>query len=332
MKVYAGIDQFTPPSAGITLTIGNFDGVHLGHQRILKRAREVAGSLGTPVVVLTFEPHPLAVLTPQRAPARLTTLPEKLHLLRASGVDVCIVQRSEPALLSQSAAEFLRELVHSCRPRALIEGPDFNFGRGRGGSTQTLRDFAARLEFAVHVIDIARCEELPGRPSMHSAAIREALRAGRVDVAQAMLGRPYRIVGRVTGGAGRGRRLGFPTANLGEIPHQLPQPGIYAAVAQLENQEMRLAATNLGPQPTFGEGTPRVEAHLLDWNGVLADQMLGLHFLARLRDQQRFKDAQELAAQIRRDVEATRRYEPLVAQLREFPAVPVKHEPGTGWD
>ena len=323
MQVFHEIERFTPPPGGITLTIGNFDGVHRGHQRIVQKAREVAADLGTPACALTFEPHPLAVIAPAQAPGRLVTLDEKLHLLGALGVEVCIVMPSEPALLHQPAETFLTSLTARCRPRALVEGPDFNFGRGRAGSVQTLHALADRLGFTVHVIETARCDELPSVPSVHSAAIRAALREGRVDIAQHMLGRPYRIVGTVAPGAGRGGGLGFPTANLDAIPHLLPQQAVYAAVAQLEDDRLHLAAVNIGGQPTFGPGAPQVEAHLLDWDAALRGQRLGLHFLARLRAQTCFSSPGELGAQIQRDVAATRTRAAALSQLRQARPLPL---------
>jgi riboflavin kinase/FMN adenylyltransferase len=318
MEVCDGIAHFTPPPTGITLTIGNFDGVHRGHERIIATARAVAVALGTPMVAMTFEPHPLAVIAPERTPARLATAAEKLHLLERCGVGVCIVVRSEPALLSLSAEAFLTQLSEQCRPRVIVEGADFNFGRGRGGSVQTLRAFADRLGFSVHLVETACCTDLPEAPTIRSSAIRAALRDGRVEVARAMLGRPHRIVGTVGGGAGRGASLGFPTANLEGIPHLVPQRAVYAALAQLEDGSRHPAAVNVGLQPTFEQSAPRVEAHLLDFCASLRGRHLGLHFLARLRGQQRFARVDDLLAQIRRDAAATRTYA-AAALLREGP-------------
>ena len=323
MEVCHGIDAFIAPPAGTTLTIGNFDGVHRGHRHILNTARQVAGELNTPLVAMTFEPHPMSVVAPSRAPARLVTAEEKTQLLASCGVDVCIVARSEPALLEQSAEEFLDNLVRRCRPRAFVEGLDFNFGRGRTGSVQTLRDAAKRLGFAVHAVDTLRCEELPGSPAVRSAAVRAALRGGRVEVARAMLGRPYRIVGTVGTGAGRGAGLGFPTANLDDIPHAIPGEAVYAAVAELTDGALHLAAVNVGPQPTFDQGMPTVEAYLLDWEGSLVGQRLGLHFIARLRPQQRFAGGDELAAQVQRDVAATRAHSEAPTQIARAPRIPL---------
>ena len=306
MKVYDGIDSFQPPRDGIVLTVGNFDGVHRGHRQLIETARQRAAELGVPAVALTFEPHPRAVLAPHRAPPCLTTLSEKLALLGSLGLDATVVARSTPALLGKAAEQFLSELVASCRPRVIVEGPTFNFGRDRAGSVETLRKWAGQLGFAVIVIDELYSDELAARPAISSSAVRRALQEGRVGDANAMLGRPYRISGVVGGGEQRGTRLGFPTANLAEIPHLLPGAGVYAAVAQLADGALYLAAANIGPQPTFQQSESRVEAHLLDYSGRLRGQRLGLHMLARLRGQMRFAGAEQLAAQIRRDVEQAR--------------------------
>ncbi len=316
MEVVHGLESFVAPAAGIVLTIGNFDGVHLGHARILETARQVAVRLAAPVVAMAFEPHPLAVLAPERAPANLTTLAEKLALLERCGAERCVVLRSNAALLATEAEDFLASLVAHCRPRAFVEGPDFNFGRGRGGSVETLARNAARWGYEVHRVPAVHCEGLPTRPTVGSSSIRQALRDGRVEEANALLGRPYRIVGTTGHGAGRGTTLGFPTANLERIAHLLPQDAVYAAVGQLEGDELRLAAVNIGPQPTFSEPRTRVEVHLLDYGGDLRGRRVGLHFLARLRPQAKFAGPRELTRQISADVAATRAFEPEVDALR----------------
>jgi riboflavin kinase/FMN adenylyltransferase len=316
MEVTRRLEQFVAPSQGVVLTVGNFDGVHLGHAHIIATARRVAARFDAPVVALTFEPHPLAVLAPERAPARLTTPAEKLAHLERCGVERCIVLRSAPALLATEAEDFLASLVAHCRPRAIVEGPDFNFGRGRGGSIETLERHAARWGYELHRVGAVHCDALPTRPTVGSSSIRQALRDGRIDQARAMLGRPYRIVGTTGHGAGRGATLGFPTANLGGIVHLLPQEAVYACVVQLDDAALHLAAVNIGPQPTFAEERARVEVHVLDFAGDQRGRRMGLHFLARLRTQTKFAGPAELIRQIREDVTATRAFEPEVDALR----------------
>jgi riboflavin kinase/FMN adenylyltransferase len=323
MKVFTSLDTFGAPPQGAVLSIGNFDGVHRGHARLIQTAHALAERHGAPVAVLTLHPHPLAVLAPERAPTPLTTLAEKLALLERLGVDNGIVLRTDSAVLAQQAVDFLARLVAHCRPRALVEGPDFRFGRGRLGSIATLQEHAATWGYEVHVVPAVHCLELPTHPTISSTSIRQALRDGRVAEANAMLGRPYRVAGVVGGGAGRGVGLGFPTANLDRIVHLLPQEAVYAGIAQLVGGALHLAAVNVGPQPTFAQSQPRVEAHLLDYQGDLCGQRLALYFLTRLREQQRFPDAHALAAQLTRDVAATRALSPQIADLRRNGLVPL---------
>lgn len=316
MEVFSSLEKYSAPPTSVVLTIGNFDGVHRGHTGLIEAAQKVAERWSAALTVITLHPHPLAVLAPERAPALLTTLEEKLALLERAGVAQCIVLRSEPALLAQRPDDFLASLVAHCRPRALVEGPDFNFGRGREGSVETLKKSAQRWGYQVHVVGAVHCRELPTAPIIRSSSIRQALLDGRVEEANAMLGRAYRVVGTTGGGTGRGAALGFPTANLDRIVHLLPQEAVYAAVAQLEGGGLHLAAVNIGPQPTFSEDRPRVEAHLLDFTEELRGRRLGLHLLARLREQTRFSRLDELATQLRCDVAATRRFSGGMERLR----------------
>lgn len=302
-----GLNNFEPPAGGSVLAIGNFDGVHRGHQALLRRARAVAEPLGVPVVVLTFEPHPLAVLAPQRAPARLTTLDERLALLEAAGADVTIVEPATRAFLSVDPRAFVERLAGRCRPRAIVEGPTFRFGRDRAGDVMLLRSLGAELGFEVHVLEQVRCASIDHDPPINSSAIRRLLAEGRVEHAAAMLGRPHRIVGVVGSGEARGRTLGFPTANLEQIPQMLPAHGVYAAVAQLAGDTLHLAAVNIGPQPTFDQAAARVEAHLLDFLGDLHGRRLGLWWLRRLRGQRRFDSPDALRRQLKQDVAQVRR-------------------------
>lgn len=319
MIVSQGFEHFSPPAAGVALSVGNFDGAHRGHARIVAAVREVAAHLGALPAVMTFDPHPLVVLAPERAPQRLTTLAERLTLLERLGVQQILVLRSEPGLLACEAEDFLASLVAHCRPRALVEGPDFNFGAGRRGSIDTLRVNAARWGYELHVVPAVQCDELASRPTISSSSVRQALRDGRVDDANTMLGRPYRIVGVTTGGAGRGAHLGFPTANLARIPQMLPQQAVYAAIAQLEDGALHAAAVNIGSQPTFADEHVRVEAHLLDFGGDLRGRRVGLYFLARLRAQLGFISRNALIEQITRDVAATRQAVKAVGHFEPLP-------------
>ncbi len=322
MSDCTAFDVYQSPPGGAVVSIGNFDGVHRGHAAIIAALREHAGRHAVPAVAVTLDPHPLAVLAPERAPPTLTTAAERATLLRRAGADAVVVLRSEPALLAMPAEDFLAHFVQRLRPRAFVEGADFNFGKARGGSIETLRQHAARYGYEVHTVDTFRAAELASAPRVSSSSIRQALVDGRLDDANAMLGRPYRIVGRVAPGDARGRTIGFPTANLAEVPHMLPQEAVYAGAAQLESGALHAAAVNVGSQPTFGGQQSRVEAHLLDYSGDLVGRRVGIHFLARLRPQQRFANVAALVEQIRRDVaQARERFAAAGEVLARLPAL-----------
>lgn len=306
MDTFSGLNEFRAPSSGVVLTIGNFDGVHLGHRALLDRARSPADACHAPIVVLTFDPHPLRVLRPDCAPPQLSTLTERLALLEHFGADHVIVQPSSRAFLEKSPEQFIGELVECVRPRAIIEGRTFSFGRDRAGSVETLREHAVRYAYAVDVVDELHCDRVAENPPINSSAIRAALCEGRVEDATAMLGRPHRITGVVSRGDGRGAGLGFPTANLDAIAQLVPAHGVYAAHAQLGAGALRPAAVNIGLQPTFEQTRPRVEAHLLDFDGALRGRRIGLYLVARLRDQIAFSSVEALSVQLSRDVIATR--------------------------
>lgn len=288
--------------------VGNFDGVHRGHQALIQLSRSVAADLQCPVVAMTFEPHPLAILRPAAAPARLTTAGERAALLAHHGVDTLIVLTADRDLLETPAEVFFEKTMLRCRPRAMVEGPTFNFGRGRSGSVDSLRDLARRHRFAFHLCDELRCTELADQPAINSTAVRAALRHGQIGRARAMLGRPHRLVGRVVRGEGRGATLGYATANLDDIAQMLPASCVVAAIAQLDDDSLHAAAVNIGPQPTFAQPGVRVEAHLIDFDGDLCGRQLGLHLLSALREPRRFETAYDLADQLRRDVQVVRQH------------------------
>ena len=319
MQAYESLSSFEPPPRGSVVTVGNFDGVHLGHQRLIAAARQQAQRHGLPVIVATFDPHPLAVVAPQHAPPRLTTLAERVALMRKLGADHVLVIRACRKFLALSARAFLEHLAQRCRPRVIVEGPTFTFGRHRSGTVETLRDYAARYGYEVVIVQELHVGNRENRPAVNSSAIRAALRAGDVDTANEMLGRPYRITGRVVTGDRRGRTIGFPTANLDDIPHLLPRQAVYAAVAQLDDGELRMAAVNIGPQPTFAQSGARVEAHLLDYAGELHERLLGLHLIKCLRDQQAFDDVEQLKDQLARDVARTRELAAALQTGRQCP-------------
>jgi riboflavin kinase/FMN adenylyltransferase len=308
MRVFRSLDELERDRAAVaggTLSVGNFDGVHLGHQRILARAAELA----RPVAVMTFDPHPLAVLNPAQAPPVMTPTPYRLELLAAAGVDAALVVSTDRELLAMEPEQFVEQVVVArFAPRAMVEGPNFGFGRGRRGDIDLLRGLGRRFGFDVQVVEqVAR--PLPGHSSprpISSTLVRRLISGGNVEAARACLGRPYRLIGEPTSGAGRGRRIGFPTVNLAPGGQLLPADGVYAAVADCEPHRGP-AAVNIGPSPTFGRDESVVEAHLLDFEGTLECERLSLDLLARLRGVEKFDSPEALAEQIGRDVADTRR-------------------------
>jgi len=307
VKVHFGLEQVDPPIERAVLTIGNFDGFHRAHQQLLAQAGLHAANTGGPVVVLTFEPHPLTVVAPTKAPPRLSPLEEKLRCFAEAGADVAVVARSDPGLLGLEAERFVEEVVRRrFQPTHIVEGPSFGFGRGRKGTADTLRRLAAAFGCEVHIVEPVTLQVDEGETLLVSSSlIRRLIREGKVRRAALCLGRPYALIGTVVEGERRGATLGFPTANL-QIREQLvPGHGVFAGNAVLEGAR-HPCAVSIGAKPTFDGQATIIEAHLLDFGGDLYGKTLRLEFDRRLREQQRFGSPEALAAQLHRDVEAVR--------------------------
>ncbi|HKS68825.1 MAG TPA: bifunctional riboflavin kinase/FAD synthetase [Ktedonobacterales bacterium] len=307
MQIVYDFGPATVPALGpAVLTIGFFDGVHLGHQRLIERAGVLAAERGVAAVAVTFWPHPSAILRPDAAPPLLTTLAEKLRLLGELGrLAATVVLPFDEALSRQSPEVFLDTIAAFCRPVALVEGPDFAMGHKRAGDLAFLRAAGERRGFAVETHE----ERVDGE-RVSSTRIRTLLRAGEAEAATRLLGRPYSLVGEVVEGDRRGRLLGFPTANLRlDARTLLPANGVYAVRVRLpgEARAAHPAVCNIGVRPTFG-GEPRliVEVHLLDAAMDLYGLTLAVEVVARLRDERRFAGVDELKAQIGADAERAR--------------------------
>lgn len=293
-----------PPSAcrDGALSIGNFDGVHRGHAALMAELRRQAMAVHGPAVAITFDPHPGQLLRPGVSPPPLTTMAERARLLHAAGADHVVILQTTPELLRLSAEEFFDRVIRGhFAARALVEGSNFRFGRDRGGDVTTLADLCARHGMTMDVVEPILVD---GEPVSSSRA-RLALERGAVDEAAACLGRPYALTGTVGRGQRRGNTLGFPTANLEQVETVVPADGVYAVRAWHEGRAWP-AAANIGPNPTFGEGRRKIEAHLIDFSDDLYDQSLTVEFLQRLRDTRPFRDATELVAQLREDVARAR--------------------------
>lgn len=305
MDVFEGHRRLDRALRAPAIALGNFDGVHLGHQHLLARARALAA--GGELCVLTFEPHPARLLAPERAPRALTTRARKLELLAAAGVDACVVEPFDDALSQRSPAGFA-ELVlqRGLGARHVVVGTDFRFGHGRAGTAATLAELGRSLGFTATAVDAL----VVGGAVASSSRIRALLAAGDVGAAAAVLGRTFDVEGEVVRGAGRGKGLGVPTANVATSTETLPQPGIYAVWAErlARAPGVRLAgAASLGTNPTFGAGALTLEVHLVDWDGDLYGEPLRVGFVERLRGEERFPDVASLVRQMERDLAAVRR-------------------------
>ena len=292
------------------VTIGNFDGVHLGHRRLLEAVRAAVGPAGR-VVAVTFDPDPAMVLG-HPSPARLMSLTRRQRALRRHGADEVLVLETTADLLSSAPETFLDRLETAFGgvPSVMVEGPDFRFGHRRAGGVEDLRRFGAARGFEVHVEAERRARLQSGlEMPVRSSAIRELLRLGRVEDASVLLGEPHVLDGVVVQGDQRGRTIGIPTANLDLGGTLLPADGVYAGLATLPDGSIHPAAISIGTKPTFKE-TPRVaEIHVVDWAGTLDDYgwRLEASLVRRLRGQYRYDDLPSLLAQIDRDITAVRR-------------------------
>jgi riboflavin kinase/FMN adenylyltransferase len=281
------------------VAIGNFDGVHRGHVAIVKRLLERAEAVGGRAIVFTFDPHPVRILRPDQCPPPLTWTERKAELLAAQGVDWIVAYPTDEALLQLSAAEFFQQIVcDALAARALVEGPNFYFGHNREGNVERLAELSATAGIT---LDVVAPVEIGGE-IVSSSRVRELIHAGQVEEAGKLLSAPYRIRGMVTHGAGRGAKIGFPTANLSAIDTLLPAQGVYAGRAIVGDASYP-AAINLGPSPTFGDAMIRVEVHLIGLAEPLYGQPLEVDFLARLRDIRPFESPAALVEQLKRDIE-----------------------------
>jgi riboflavin kinase/FMN adenylyltransferase len=288
---------------GGAVAIGNFDGVHQGHARIVARLLQRAQALGGPSVVFTFDPHPVRILRPADAPPPLTWTDRKASLLAELGVDAVIAYPTDEALLALAPEEFFRHIVTGAlAARAMVEGPNFYFGRGRAGTIDVLRRLTAAAGIELEVVEPV----VEGGHIVSSSRVRRLISAGRVGEARGLLTQPYRIRGMVVHGAGRGAKVGFGTANLNAIDTLLPAVGVYAGRGFVNNSVWP-AAINVGPNPTFGQAELKVEAHLIGWDGTpLYGQPLEIDFLARLREVRKFAGVDELKEQLTADIGAAR--------------------------
>lgn len=307
MRIYRHYQTLPDEARGAAIAIGNFDGVHLGHQAVIGEAGRIARDTGAPWAVLTFEPHPRRVFQPDQPPFRLTPFRAKARALEAMGVDAMIVQRFNRTFSQRPAEDFVRDvLVDGFGARHVVAGYDFVFGHNRGGNCEMLLAMGQELGFGFTAVSAVEAE---GGAVYSSTGIRDCLRAGDMRGAAAILGRPFAIEGRVASGDKRGRQIGFPTLNLHLGSVVRPALGVYAVRAGLHDgggTRWIDGVANVGKRPTFGGEDVILEAHLLDFDGDLYGQLVVVSLIEHIRAEKRFDGVDALRAQIAADTERAR--------------------------
>jgi riboflavin kinase / FMN adenylyltransferase len=292
------IAQFSETRKPTAVTIGNFDGVHVGHQKILRGVIERARSMDAMSAVLTFYPHPARILRPEVAPGLLETLPQRLAEFETLGMDAALVLKFDQELAKASAEEFARRfLVETLRTRAVLVGANFRFGHKQAGDVKLLAKLGGKNGFEVEIVEPVLVD---GRV-VSSSEIRQAVREGRVDDAGLMLGRPFALAGEIRTGTGLGRKVVVPTLNLATEQEILPKTGVYATEVVLGGKTYR-AVTNVGVRPTFDGQKLAIESHLLEFSGTVTSGAMTVKFLTRLRDEQKFAGSEALREQILKDI------------------------------
>lgn len=303
MKILRGL--YSLDAQHVALTIGNFDGVHLGHQALLNELRAAAQARGLPIAVVIFEPHPREFFTPQQAPTRLTNLREKLELFDSLGVDRVHVCRFNTRFSQMSAADFIHALHEKLFAKFVLIGDDFRFGSGRGGDFALMEKIGLQRGFAVQAVHTIMHHGV----RISSTAVRAALAEGNMRTAQTYLGRPYSISGRVEHGDGLGRKLGFPTANIQLKHNRPPLSGIFVVQAHAEGMGVLQGVASLGVRPTVhSDGRAVLEVHLFEFAQQIYNKHMRLDFLHKLRSEEKYPDLETLTRQIALDVENAKRW------------------------
>jgi riboflavin kinase / FMN adenylyltransferase len=297
-------EGFGEDRAPTAVTIGNFDGVHRGHQKILRSVIERAQAGGWMSAVLTFDPHPVRVLRGDNGPYLLSTLEQRLNAFEGIGIDAALVLRFDEALARHSPEEFARKLLcATLRARCVLVGENFRFGHRQAGDVKHLAEYGREMGFEVELVEPVMQDGVV----VSSTAIRQALREGRVAEARAMLGRPYALAGRIVAGTGTGGKLVVPTLNLETPQEMLPKMGVYATEVKVAGAAYQ-AVTNVGMRPTFDGKRLAIESHLFGFSDAVTEGPMEVRFWERIRDEKKFSGPEELKAQILRDVEAAREY------------------------
>lgn len=304
MELIRGAHNLRPEHRGCVATIGNFDGVHLGHQAVLGQLAEKADDLGLPGVVIIFEPQPMEYFAPDKAAARLSRFREKVHALRRYSVDRVLVLRFDQQFAALSASEFIEQvLVQGLDVRYLVVGDDFRFGHGRSGDFDLLCEAGRQHDFEVVNMHTFYIND----ERVSSTRIREALLAGKLHEAEQLLGRPYRMSGRVAHGHKRGRSINYPTANIHLHRHTTPIMGVYAVEMFGIAGEPLAGVANIGSRPTVDGTRTLLEVHLFDFDRDIYGCHVDIQFVEKIRDEQRFDSFEQLRVQIDKDAEQARR-------------------------
>lgn len=301
MKIVRDPQRLTP----CVVVLGMFDGVHRGHQALLMRGGELAQEMGFPLAVCCFEPHPLRVLAPEKAPPLLMTLPEKARVMQSFGVDTLCITTFDRGRAAQEPEDFMAELVEIYAPVVVVCGFNFTFGRGGAGNGKLLREYGRKHGFRTVIVP----EVIIDGETVSSTRIRRLLASGEIPVVNRLQGHAYTLSGRVENGKQLGRTMGFPTANVAISRHKaLPAFGVYACWLEKADGAYHPAVVNVGRHPTLPEGAVTVEAHVLDGHPELYGQHVRLSFLKHQRPEIRFEDVEALKAQMTRDAEDARAY------------------------
>jgi len=303
MDIIIGIENIRRKFRNPVLTLGNFDGVHLGHQRIFEELKEEARKIDGEAIVFTFDPHPLQILNPQRCPPLITPFKKKLMLMERSGIDVLIVATFDLSLANIMPEAFVKQiLVDEIGAKKILVGYNYYFGKDRKGNVEMLIRLGQKFGFEVKVIEAMKVNDIP----VSSSKIRELIQDGKMPDAAQLLGRNYLLIGKVIWGADRGKQLGFPTANLEILNGLYPKTGVYA-VEVIMGDKTYPGVADVGYNPTFGENPLSVEVHILNFSRDIYGEEIQLIFLERIRDEKAFENPDSLARQIRKDIAVARK-------------------------
>jgi len=303
MDIIIGIEHIRRKFRNPVLTLGNFDGVHLGHQKIFKELKEEARKMDGESIIFTFDPHPLQILAPQRCPPFITPFKKKLMLVERSGIDVIIVAAFDLDLANITPEAFVKQiLVDKIGAKKILVGYNYYFGKDRKGNVEMLIGFGKKFGFEVKVIEAVKVNDT----TVSSSKIRELIQGGQMGQAAQLLGRNYLLIGKVIWGADRGKGLGFPTANLEILNGLYPKTGVYAVEVIMGNKTYPGVA-NVGYNPTFGENPLSVEVHILDFSRDIHGEEIQVVFFERIRDEKAFENPDSLVRQIRKDITEARK-------------------------